>query len=86
MPELGPQTYTGVSAFVGRTADLDPEARASAIRRAVDAATTGGRPAGQIFSGQERFFLPTAVPIIDEERQVLIGVTFVGPDVSVLAV
>jgi predicted Zn-dependent protease len=50
MPELGPQTYASVSAFVGRTADLDPEARAAAVRRAVDAANAAGRPAGQIFS------------------------------------
>jgi predicted Zn-dependent protease len=35
---------------VGRSADLDPEARATAVRRAVEAANTAGRPAGQIFS------------------------------------
>jgi predicted Zn-dependent protease len=39
-----------VSAFVGRSADLDPEARATAVRRAVEAANTAGRPAGQIFT------------------------------------
>ena len=50
MPELGPQRYTAVPAFVGRTADLDPEARATAVRRAVDAANAAGRQAGQIFS------------------------------------
>jgi predicted Zn-dependent protease len=50
MPPLAPQTYTNVSAFVGRSADLDPEARATAVRRAVEAANTAGRPAGQIFS------------------------------------
>jgi predicted Zn-dependent protease len=50
MPELGPQNYTSVGAFAGRTADLDPEARATAVRRAVDAANVAGRPAGEIFS------------------------------------
>jgi predicted Zn-dependent protease len=50
MPELGPQTYDTVPAFVGRTADLDPETRAAAVRRSVDAATAAGKPAGQIFS------------------------------------
>jgi predicted Zn-dependent protease len=33
LPELGPQTYQTVSAFVESTADLDPEARASARPR-----------------------------------------------------
>ncbi|HEV8393878.1 MAG TPA: TldD/PmbA family protein [Vicinamibacterales bacterium] len=50
MPELGPQRYTSVPAFVARSADLDPEARATAVRRAVDAANAAGRQAGQIFS------------------------------------
>jgi predicted Zn-dependent protease len=50
MPELGPQTYAAVPAFVPRTADLDPEARAAAVRRAVDAAAAAGKPAGRIFS------------------------------------
>ena len=50
MPELGPQTYPTVDAFVQRTAALDPEARATEIRRAVAAATAAGKPAGRIFS------------------------------------
>ena len=50
MPELGPQTYQTVSAFVESTADLDPEARASAVRRTMTAATAAGKPAGQIFT------------------------------------
>ena len=50
MPELGAQSYDTVSAFVGRTADLDPETRAAAVRRSVDAATAAGKTAGQIFS------------------------------------
>ena len=50
MPELGPQSYDTVSAFGGRTADLDPETRAAAVRRTVDAAAAAGKTAGQIFS------------------------------------
>jgi predicted Zn-dependent protease len=50
MPELGPQTYTSVDAFVARTADLDAEERASAVRGAVDAATAAGKPAGDVFT------------------------------------
>ena len=50
MPELGPQNYTEVNAYVRATADLDPETRASAVQRAVGAATTTGKPAGAIFS------------------------------------
>ena len=50
MPELGPQTYTAVEAFVAATADLDAEARAEAIGRAIGAATAAGKPAGTIFS------------------------------------
>jgi predicted Zn-dependent protease len=50
MPELGPQTYQTVGAFVESTADLDPEARASAVRRTITAATAAGKPAGQIFT------------------------------------
>ena len=50
MPELGPQTYSAVNAFVSSTADLDPETRASAVQRAVNAATASGKPAGAVFS------------------------------------
>jgi predicted Zn-dependent protease len=50
MPELGPQTYTAVDAFVAETADLDAEARAAAIGRAIGAATAAGKPAGEIFA------------------------------------
>jgi predicted Zn-dependent protease len=50
MPELGPQTYAAPNAFVESTADLDPEARASAVRRTMTAATAAGKPAGQIFT------------------------------------
>lgn len=50
MPELGPQTYTSVRAFVERTADLDPEVRNAAVKRAVEAATAAGKPAGAVFT------------------------------------
>lgn len=41
----------------------------------------GYESAIQIFDGRERFFLPQAVPIIDEDRQ-LVGVTLVLADVT----
>jgi predicted Zn-dependent protease len=50
MPELGPQTYSAVPAYVDRTAALDPETRAAAIQRAAGAAAAAGKPAGEIFS------------------------------------
>ena len=50
MPELGPQTYATVGAFIDRTADLDPETRAAAVKRAVDAALGAGKSAGSIFA------------------------------------
>jgi predicted Zn-dependent protease len=50
MPELGAQTYSPIGAFVERTADLDPESRATAVRRAVEAARGAGKAAGEIFS------------------------------------
>ena len=50
MPELGPQTYPSVRAFVERTADLDPEVRNAAVKRAVDSATAAGKPAGAVFT------------------------------------
>jgi predicted Zn-dependent protease len=49
MPELGPQTYATVNAFVERTADLNPEARATAVKRVLDSAVEAGKPAGTIF-------------------------------------
>jgi predicted Zn-dependent protease len=50
LPELGPQTYPSIGAFVERTADLDPEMRNAAVKRAVDAATAAGKPAGTVFT------------------------------------
>ena len=50
MPELGAQTYSAPAAFVAGTADLDPEARATAVRRAVDAANAAGEGPGPLFS------------------------------------
>ena len=48
MPELGPQDYGTVSAFVERTASLDPEMRSGAVNRAIEAAAAAGKPAGSI--------------------------------------
>ncbi len=50
MPELGPQTYGTVDAFVQRTANLDPEVRSGAVSRAIEAAAAAGKPAGQLFT------------------------------------
>jgi predicted Zn-dependent protease len=50
MPELGPQTYATIGAFVDRTANLDAETRSTAVRRAIDAANSTGKAAGQIFT------------------------------------
>ncbi|HLG56345.1 MAG TPA: TldD/PmbA family protein [Vicinamibacterales bacterium] len=50
MPELGPQSYSAVNAYVGLTADLDAEARAAAVARGVRAATAAGKAAGEIFT------------------------------------
>jgi predicted Zn-dependent protease len=49
MPELGPQTYATVGAFIDRTADLDAETRAAAVKRSIDAAVEAGEAAGNIF-------------------------------------
>jgi predicted Zn-dependent protease len=45
MPELGPQTYTNVNAYIEDTANLNPIARAGAVQRAVQ-----GTGVGEIFS------------------------------------
>ena len=50
MPELGPQTYATIGAFIDRTADLDPESRGTAVKRAVDAALASGKTAGTVFT------------------------------------
>src|SRR5262245_17396528 len=50
MPELGPQTYATIGAFIDRTANLDAETRASAVRRAIESANTSGKAARQIFT------------------------------------
>ena len=49
MPELGPQQYIAVNGYVDRTAALTPEARAEAVKRAVDAAREAGKAAGDMF-------------------------------------
>jgi predicted Zn-dependent protease len=50
MPEMAPQTYTAIGAFIDRTADLDPETRAAAVKRAVDSALAAGKAAGSVFA------------------------------------
>src|SRR5262245_30794783 len=50
MPELGSQTYATIGAFIDRTANLDAETRASAVRRAIESANSTGKAAGQIFT------------------------------------
>jgi predicted Zn-dependent protease len=49
MPELGPQQYVAVNGYVDRTAALTPEARAEAVKRAVDAAREAGKAVGDMF-------------------------------------
>ena len=49
MPELGPQQYVTVRGYVDSTAALTPEARAQAVKRAVDAARDAGKAAGDMF-------------------------------------
>src|SRR5262245_8789514 len=49
MPELGAQQYMSVPGYVDATAALTPEARAEAVKRAVDAARDAGKAAGDMF-------------------------------------
>jgi len=49
MPELGPQTYSPVTGYIDRTADLGPEARAAATKRVIDQATSAGTALGGLF-------------------------------------
>ena len=49
MPELGPQTYASVDAFIDRTAQLGGEARGGAVKRVVDTAKQAGKEAGDLF-------------------------------------
>lgn len=49
MPELGPQTYTPVNAYIEATADLGPETRAAAAKRVIQRAGEVGKPAGDVF-------------------------------------
>jgi predicted Zn-dependent protease len=50
MPELGAQTYTPVNGYFDRTAELTPETRAVAAKRAIDTAEAAG-------AGNERLFV-----------------------------
>jgi predicted Zn-dependent protease len=49
VPELGPQDYASVNGFFESTANLDPEARAAATKRAIQAGEAAGRAAGELF-------------------------------------
>ncbi|MGH9419287.1 MAG: TldD/PmbA family protein, partial [Thermoanaerobaculia bacterium] len=49
MPELGPQTYTPVAAFIDGTASLDGSARTAAAKRLIDQAERTGAAAGYVF-------------------------------------
>ena len=49
MPELGPQTYSNVDAYIEATADLGPEPRAAAAKRVIDRASQVGKAAGDMF-------------------------------------
>ncbi len=49
MPELPPQQYQMVNAFIERTAELGPEARAAAVKRVLDTASAEGKAAGDVF-------------------------------------
>ena len=49
MPELGPQQYVTVNAYIDGTAALSPEARAEAVKRVVDTARDAGKAAGDMF-------------------------------------
>src|SRR5471032_315052 len=49
MPELGPQTYTPVTSYFEKTADLTPEIRAVAAKKTIDVAETAGKSVGNMF-------------------------------------
>ncbi len=49
VPELGPQDYVTVNGYFESTAGLDPEKRAAATRRAIDAAESAGGSGANIF-------------------------------------
>jgi predicted Zn-dependent protease len=49
MPELGPQRYSPVDAYIEATADLGPEARAAATKRVIQRAGDVGKAAGDVF-------------------------------------
>jgi predicted Zn-dependent protease len=49
MPELGPQQYASINGYVDKTADLNPEVRATAAKAAIAAAETAGKAAGDLF-------------------------------------
>lgn len=84
LANVAAQTLFGLSPLMPVTV-LESAGLEKLFRRAVAERRTiqskGYEGAIQIFNGQERFFLPTAVPIIDEEQN-LAGVTLVLADVT----
>jgi predicted Zn-dependent protease len=49
MPALGAQNYSEVPGFIDATANLGPEARATAVRQVIERARQVGQPAGDVF-------------------------------------
>lgn len=49
MPQLGPQHYSNVNAFIESTATLGPEGRAAAARKVIERAREVGKAAGDLF-------------------------------------
>ncbi|MEP7380783.1 MAG: TldD/PmbA family protein [Gemmatimonadota bacterium] len=49
MPELGPQSYTSINAFIERTAALGPEARAAAVKDVLARVGAAGKGASDLF-------------------------------------
>jgi predicted Zn-dependent protease len=49
MPELGPQTYSPINGYFDSTANLDPEARATATKQTIGAAEQSGGAGSNLF-------------------------------------
>ena len=50
MPELGPQAYTPVNSFIDKTAELTPEARATAVKAVLAGAASGSNNLKDLFA------------------------------------
>jgi predicted Zn-dependent protease len=49
MPELGAQSYSNVAGFIDRTANLEAESRAAAVKQVIDRGSAAGGAAGNLF-------------------------------------